>query len=90
MYISTMSLPFIYFPLNDLKISVILFMSSSLNSRGILTKRSSFVPLLFLLPDNISKGNIDNTSIKNHDFIYFYAIGLYSLISKKVCGCLYA
>ena len=76
-----MSLPLISLPLNDFKISVILFMSSSLNSRGILTRRSSFVPLLFLFPDNNSNGNIETISIRNHDFIYFYAIGLYSLIS---------
>ena len=78
---STMSLPLISFPLNDLKISVILFMSSSLNSLGILTRRNSFIPLLFLFPDNNSNGNIEITSTKNHDFKYFYAIGLYSLIS---------
>ncbi len=66
-----MSLPFISFPRNDLKISVILFISRSLNSLGILIRRSSFVPLLFLLPDNNSNGNIESKSIKNHDFKYF-------------------
>lgn len=85
-----MSDPFISLPLNDRKITVILLMSSSLNSRGNLIKRNSFTPPVPLLPDKSSNGNIDTKSTRNHDFIYFIAIGLYSLISWNVCGCLNA